>query len=226
VINPADLCALDDALRIKDSIGAEVTVVTVGESQDDDALREALAMGVDRGCLVSDPTLAACDALAIAYVLSRVAQREGPFDLVLTGVASADDGAGIVGPALAEFLGWPHIGNAYGLTLDGTRLKAAHQDGGPRTISLPLPALATIPPDANRPRLPNAARIVDVYSSGAIQILTATDLDLDPARLAATTEVRRSFAPDPLPRCEVMTGDAQDVTRALVARLRQWGFVA
>ena len=85
ILNPADACAVETALRLKETGGARVTVLTMGREKAEDMLRELIARGVDEACLVTDPAYAGSDTLATARVLHAAANRLGPFDLILTG---------------------------------------------------------------------------------------------------------------------------------------------
>ena len=116
--------------------GSTVTVVTLGPPSAEDTLREALAWGLERGVdidavHVCDPAFAGSDTLATAKALAATLQREGPFDLVLTGRNSLDADTGQVGPQLAELLDLPFLTGARYFALDGDRLdiRCEHDDG-------------------------------------------------------------------------------------------------
>ena len=107
-MSPYDEYAVELALERKDADPTTlVSVVTVGSARGRDALRQALAMGCDDATLVNAPE--DLPALDVAKALAAVAKEMKP-DIVLCGKQASDDDQGLVGPAIAEFLGWPHVG--------------------------------------------------------------------------------------------------------------------
>jgi len=106
ILNPYDEYAVEEALRIKEAHGGEVTAVCVGPRKAEDAVRKALAMGADNAVLVTDDALAGSDVQATAYALAE-ALKEVQWDLVLFGVRSTDGETGCVPAAVAERLGVP-----------------------------------------------------------------------------------------------------------------------
>ena len=107
-MNPYDEFGVEEALRIKEKLGGEVVVVGLGPKRVTEALRTALAMGADKGILISDPAAEGSDALATAKALAAAIKGLQP-DLIFTGQRGVDDDMGIVGAALAEYLGMPHF---------------------------------------------------------------------------------------------------------------------
>mgnify|MGYP005852172861 CR=1 FL=1 len=228
-VNAADLCALEDALKLKDEHQAEVIVLTLGGPQAEDALREALAMGADRAVLLSDRALEGSDAHGVSYALACAIGVIGNVDLVLTGVRSSDDGGGQVGPHIAEMLGLPQITSAYSLSVHGDRATAIQVfEDGARRLSVPLPAVVTIPEQSNRPRLAHVASIMNVYKEGSVEMWGVADISADAGRLGAEgtlTVVRRSFAPEPAVKGDILTGTAKEAAAALAACLRKRGLI-
>ncbi len=129
--------------------GATVTVFTLGPPTAADCLREAIAWGADHdvstvGFLITDPAFAGSDTLATARALAAALEREGPFDLVLTGRNSVDADTGQVGPELAQLLGLPFVTGARHLTLAENTLdiRAEHDDGWAQ-VRVALPAVVS-----------------------------------------------------------------------------------
>src|SRR3990172_6012393 len=85
IFNPEDLNALEEALRIKESHGGSVTVITMGPPKAADILREALYRGADDAVLITDKRAAASDTLATSYILAQAIKKTGSFDLVICG---------------------------------------------------------------------------------------------------------------------------------------------
>ena len=107
-LNPLDLHAVEEAVRIKERLGkeTEITVVSMGPRGAEKAVRSALAMGCDRGVLLSDRKFAGSDTLATARTLAAGLQKRGGFDLVLSGERATDGETGQVGPAVGRILGY------------------------------------------------------------------------------------------------------------------------
>lgn len=228
VTNRADLCALEWALALRDAHDAEVIALTLGTAGAEDVLREALAMGAQRGVLLCDECFVGCDAAAVSYVLAQAIRTIGDGDLVLAGARSSDDGGGQVGPHVAELLGWPQVTAAVALALaDGQAHAVKRFEEGERRISVALPAVITVEPGAATPRLAHAASIMNAYSA-ALTVWSAHDIAAEPARLgsqAALVVERRAFAPEAAEKGEVLTGTTRQATAALVARLRKRGLI-
>jgi electron transfer flavoprotein beta subunit len=182
VINPADLNALEEALRIKDQVGAYVTVCTMGPASSETMLRHVGAMGADRLCLISDTAFAGSDTYATARTLSYAVKRLGDFDLFLCGRRTIDGETGQVGPELAALLDIPCATNCVSIMFNNDAsmicrrmLEKAHE-----TWCLPLPALVTVYNSINAPRLPSILGLRHAKNL-AIMRLTAADLGLYPS---------------------------------------------
>src|SRR4249920_311947 len=115
-INPTDLNAVEEALRLKETQGGEVVLVSLGPEKAADSLRKALAMGADRAVLVTDPAAAGSDLLGASAALAKALEREGA-DLVLFGQASNDADGAVLWAAVAEHLRLPVVSQVAGLTI-------------------------------------------------------------------------------------------------------------
>jgi electron transfer flavoprotein beta subunit len=156
-VNPFDENAIEEALRLKEQgIAKEIVAVSFGTSANQDVLRHALAMGVDRAILVEADTV--LQPLAVAKLLKSVAEREQP-DLILLGKQAIDDDAGQVGQMLAALLQYPQATFASAIKQEGDQLTVTREvDGGTETLSITLPAVVTADLRLNDPRfvkLPN-----------------------------------------------------------------------
>ena len=109
VINPFDLYAIEEGLRLREAHGGTVTVLSMGPMQVIDSLREALSMGADEAVLLSDRAFAGADTLATAYTLSKGIEKIGSYDLIICGKQAIDGDTAQVGPELAEMLEIPHV---------------------------------------------------------------------------------------------------------------------
>jgi electron transfer flavoprotein beta subunit len=222
--NPADLCALEEALTIKEAQAAEVIALTLGDADAEDVLREALAVGADRAILLCDDAFAGCDAHGVSHALAGAVATIGGVDLVLTGDRSSDDGGGQVGAHIAEELGWAQLTAAHALDVAGGRATAVQVlEDGCRHVSVPLPAVVSVANVGSRPRLAHIASIMNAYRRSTVDTWSAADIRaaLPPAGGAALTVVRRTFAPDAHDKGDIIAGTPADAARSLVSRLRQ-----
>ena len=108
VINPYDEIAIEEAIRIKESHGGNVTVITIGQADAQNAIRTAMAMGVDRALLLDDPKAVGCGSLDTAKILAATIEKN-PYDLIIAGQRAVDDDSYVVGPAVAQYLEIPCI---------------------------------------------------------------------------------------------------------------------
>lgn len=159
VINPLDLHALETALRIKESNGALVTVISMGPLMAGDALREAIAMGADRAVLVSDRKFAGADTYATAKTLMKAVEKAGPFDLILAGEKATDGETGQVGPEIGAMFEIPvmsYVSDICDITENEIIIEREVEEGREKW-SVPFPTLLTVTKDVNEPRLPTLA---------------------------------------------------------------------
>jgi electron transfer flavoprotein alpha subunit len=159
IVNPFCLNALEEAIRLKEKIGASITAVSMGPLQAQEGLREALALGVDRAVMVSDRDMAGADTLATSYTLWRTIAKlaeTDPFDLILAGKVAIDGETGQVPPGLAVRFNIPIISNVTEIVNVDPASKtivAKHRfDDGIETVKAKLPAVLTITEEANKPR--------------------------------------------------------------------------
>lgn len=198
VVNPFDEYAIEEGLRLKESMGGEVTVLTMGPASAEDTMRKALAMGADRGILVTDPELRGTDWAGTCAVLAAALRRVS-FDLVLTGMESTDARSGIVPGGLAELLGVPVITYAARLHVnDGTICVNRQISGGYLEVETSLPAVVSVVKGVNEPRYPSLKGIMAAKRK-EIERLGLADLDLDPATVGLGGSKTAVTAADPRP---------------------------
>ena len=152
-INEPDNYAVEEAIQIASRVGGEVTVVTVGNDEDEEVLRRQMAMGAAHGVLLSDELFDSCDGRGIASVLKAFVAK-GKFDLVLTGV-QADAGGAQVGGMLAALLDYPFASLVNAIeVVDRKKLKISREvEGGTKEISeIDLPCVLSIQTGINEPR--------------------------------------------------------------------------
>jgi electron transfer flavoprotein beta subunit len=158
-ISPYDEYAIELALERKDADPATiVSVVTVGPARSRDALRQALAMGCDDATLVTAPDDLA--GLDVAKALAAVVKAKQP-DVVLCGKQASDDDLGLVGPAVAEVLGWPHVGMLTKVEpAEGGVELWREVEGGHEVWSAPLPVVGLVHKSEKEPRYPSLPGIM------------------------------------------------------------------
>ncbi len=160
VLNPYDEFAVEEALRIKEKQGGTVTIVSAGTDKAADAIRTALAMGADKGLLISDPALQNCDGLGIAKILAG-ALKTLKYDLVIAGQRAVDDDNYLVGSAVAELLNIPSISFVVKQEIADGKIRCERTvEGGKVTVEAPLPVLFTTQRGLNDPRYPSMQGIM------------------------------------------------------------------
>ena len=169
IINPYDLFALEEALRLRDRYGGEVTVVTMGPPMAEDALRKALTFGADRAVLLTDRFFAGSDTLATSYALATAIQKIGTLwgapQVVFTGKQTIDGDTAQVGPGVAKRLGLTQLTYVSRIgDVDATSGKIVVErraEGGVQRLQSRLPVLITMLDGTNEMRrgtLPDALR--------------------------------------------------------------------
>ena len=176
-LNPTDLNAVEEALRVKEAQGGEVMLLSLGPEKAVDSLRKALAMGADRAVLVSDEAAAGSDLLGTARALAAALEREAP-DLVLFGQASSDGDGSVLWAAVADRLHRPVISQVASLTVDAGSVTGKRQtEHGYDLISAPLPAVIGVSDAINEPRYPSLKGIMGAKSKPQ-ETLSVHDLGL------------------------------------------------
>jgi len=184
--NPFDEYALEEGLRQQEkNPDSAVTILCMGPATATETIRKALAMGGDRGVLITDPALAGSDAIGTARVLAAALVKIG-YDLVLFGNAAADAYGGVVPSAVAELLGKPLLSYASQLDLSlGSATIQRQAELGYNTVEAPLPALVSVVKSINEPRYPSMKGIM-ASKKKPLDTFSLADLDLDAATVGAS----------------------------------------
>jgi len=226
IINPEDKIAIEEAVRLKEEFGGEVTVISMGPPQAKDALVEAYAMGADKAILLSDKAFAGSDTWATAYTLSQAIKETGQFDLVFCGRQAIDGDTAQVGPQVAENLSIPQITYVKGVDIEDDEIIAKRQlEDGYSVIKTKLPALLTVIDGLNEPRYPSIKRIIDAYNKeDTIQTWTVEDFEVDKDKLgldASPTQVYDTFVPTRDHEPEILEGDVEEKVEKLIKKLKE-----
>jgi len=223
VINPLDRHAIEQALALRGAHGGTVTVLTMAPPDAEDQVNEALAMGCDRGCLLTDPAFAGADTLATSRVLAAAIRKLQACDLVFCGAWSADGSTGQVGPQVAELLGVPDFVGVVALDARDGRVRATcRTDDGDTIYEAEAPVVATFSREANVPRLATMRGIMQAAEAG-VERWTAADLDLAPETIGLTgspTQMLSVFTPPSGRKGEMLQGTPAEAADRLVERLR------
>jgi electron transfer flavoprotein beta subunit len=223
IMNPYDQHALEEAVRLKESHGGEVVVVTMGPPQAEEMLREAISCGADRAFLVSDRSFAGADTWATSYTLEHALKKIGNFDLILCGKQAIDGDTAQVGPGLATRLGIPYLtcvqkvreGTATGLIVERM------MDDGYDVVAVDYPALLTVVKDINQPRVPSLKGKMRAKKAEIVR-LNAEDIGADPVCIGlpgSPTKVVKVFPPEARSERSVLTGTLDEQLDQLVEKL-------
>ncbi len=157
IVNPLDLYGLELAIRLREShLAEEVVTLSMGPLKAEKAVREAIAMGCDRGVLITDKAFAGSDTWATSYVLAAAARKLGPFALIICGERATDGDTGQVGPGVAAFLDLPVVTYVSKVrSLQGGRMLCERLvEDGREVLEVELPAVITVVKEIGEPRLP------------------------------------------------------------------------
>lgn len=223
IVNPFDMHAVEAALQLKEKHGGTVTVITMGPPQATEALRECVALGADRGILVSDRAFGGADTLATSYTLASAVRKIGKFDLILCGMQAIDGDTAQVGPSMAEELKLGQVTFVNKIEIDGENVKLQReQDEGYEVVEAKLPLLMTVVRSINDPRFPNVKGIMKAKKA-TFDTFTAADLTVDPERLGlkgSPTKVSKIFSPPKRSNTVLIKGDnPQDAAKELISKL-------
>ncbi|UVK50109.1 electron transfer flavoprotein subunit beta/FixA family protein (plasmid) [Mesorhizobium sp. AR02] len=206
IINPYDLFALEEALRLRDAYGGEVTVLSMGPPMAEDSLRKALGYGADRAVLLTDRYFAGSDTLATSFALSqaiaKIGETFGPPDIVFTGKQTIDGDTAQVGPGIAKRLDLQqltYVAKIGSIDLAAREIEVERRcEGGTQMLKSRLPCLITVLEGTNEIR---RGSFEDALCAARSQIVKWTAVaagieDLTRCGLRGSpTVVKRVFAP-------------------------------
>ena len=221
MMNPACRAALDAALRLREAAGAgEITVVTMGPPAAEEVLREAIALGADRGVLLTDRRMAGGDTAVTSYTLARAIEAACPgFDLVLCGAATSDSETAQVGPQLAEELAIPGVAYVDEIEVAGRVARMRRiADSFLETLEMDLPGLITVTTGVHATRYVPLGGIQAAFAAADIATFDAASLGLDSERIGAkgsATRILNVYSPATRKDNIVLTGTPRGIVEQL-----------
>jgi electron transfer flavoprotein beta subunit len=207
-----DACAVEAAVRLKEQHGGEVTAITVGDDEAEAALRKAMAMGADAAVRI-DADQPPADPVDVARLIGAWASGRG-FDLVLTGVMAADDGFGVVGPALGAVLGTPHATMVIELEVEQDKAAVTREleEGLKERLAVRLPAVLSAQTGLAEPRYVSIMGIRKVRKI-PIEQVTPAELGVEPRNAIEPLGLSR---PPAGRQVELVEGSAAEIAERLV----------
>ena len=225
VMNPYCEFAVEEALRIKEKLGGQAILITMGSARAVEALRTGLAMGADRSIHLSDPAFTGADGFSTAKSLAEVIKKES-YDLILCGKQAVDDDMAQVGQMLAEMLNLPHVTLITKLEIAADKKKAKAErevDGGKEVIEVSLPAVFTCQKGLNEPRYASLPGIMKAKKKEVKPInLAALGLPGDQVGAAGSkVKILKYIAPPSRPPGKIVSGEIAEAAQKLVKLLRE-----
>lgn len=224
-MNPFDECAIEEALKIKEKVGGDVTLISLGPDSAKQTIRKGLAMGADSAIHLSDPAFANSDAFVVAKALSAAIKNTG-FDLILSGVQSEDGLNMQTGIMVAEFLGLPHVSIAtkFELFPDNKKAKVTRElEGGLlEDVEIDLPCVVTIQTGINIPRYPTLPNIMKARAK-EIKDLKISDVGFTENQVGVTGSHMKTikiYVPEKGGKADMIPGDEDQAARTLVRKLK------
>jgi electron transfer flavoprotein beta subunit len=229
ILNPYDHFALETALALKKKHGGLVTVISMGPSQAEEVVRLSLALGADKGILLSDKAFAGSDTWATSYSLAMGIKKLSKTDLIICGVMAIDGDTAQTGPGIAHQLHIPQITFCKDILVNANKLKANRLiEGGYELVETTLPALCTMAlPTDYEPVYPAFINISKAAEK-PFEIWGAEDISANPDYIGlegSPTQVDRVFAPPKRPPGKILRGTTSELVAKLVEILKEENFI-
>ncbi len=228
IMNPEDKHALEGALQLKETLGAKVTVISMGLPMAKATLREAICMGADEAILLTDRALGGADTLATSKALAGVIAKLD-YDLVFAGRQAIDGDTAQVGPEIAEHLNIPQVTYVQGVEAkgEGTLLVNRALEDGYEKIEIKTPCLLTAIEELNEARYMNVANIFST-NDDEIKVMSADDIDVDKAELGlkgSPTKVKKSMTKEVKGAGEVVNKPAKEAVTYVLGKLQEKHYI-
>lgn len=225
VLSPFDENAVEAALRIKDKLGAKVTILTMGNNLLRDIVKKPLAMGADELILLEDEAFEDGDSWSTTYALAEAIKKIGDYDIIFCGRQAADWDAGQVGLGIAELLGIQSVTLAKKVEIenDTARIEQVTEDGY-QVVEATLPALVTVTNELGQPRYTTIMGIMEANSKPQL-LWKPADIGVDPAKIGVNgrkSKLIKLYQPINESKCEIIEGEnPAESGRALADKLSE-----
>jgi electron transfer flavoprotein beta subunit len=225
IVNPFDMYAIEEAIRLKERFGGTTIVITMGPPQAKEALKTAISMGIDEAVLVSDRAFAGSDTWATSLTLASTIKKLGNIDLVVCGKQAMDGDTAQVGPGIAEHLQIPFVAYVKKVedVKDGKIRVQRLMEEGYDVIEMSLPALITVVKEINEPRIPGLKGLMRSKKIDP-KTMVATELSVNLNEIGlkgSPTLVTRIFSPQPKGKAEILSGVLEHQVETLITKLRE-----
>jgi electron transfer flavoprotein beta subunit len=225
VISTFDDYAVEAALRIKESRGGKITVISMGTNLQRDVVKKPLSMGADELVLLEDEAFAGSDSWSTASVLALAIRKIGSYDVILCGRQAADWDSGQVGSGIAQLLGLPIVSIARKIEVNDNRARVERViTDGYEVVEVALPALITLSNEHDEPRYPNVRGIMAAKKKEPV-VWKPSDIGLDSSQVGVAgrrIKLLKLFQPAHEGECEMIDGDSpSEMVEKLAVRLRE-----
>lgn len=221
-INECDEYSLEESLKLGETHGGEVAILTAGRQRAEKSIRKGLAMGADRGILIRDEEGQLNSPHAVALALAEVLKDE-EYDLILAGTQSDDWSYAQTGVLLAELLGLPHATIVMEIQADPSRKKVKAlremESGWFQWVELPMPSVVTVQAGISQVRYASLKGIMQAKKK-EIRTIDLKDLDVD-LNSVPQVEVLRVYFPEADKKAEILEGPTEVVVEQLVEKLKK-----
>ncbi|MEN8906570.1 MAG: electron transfer flavoprotein subunit beta/FixA family protein [Clostridiales bacterium] len=223
-INPFDVYAVEEGLKIKEKLGGNLTTISMGIKSAEKQLKETTALGVDNTVLLNDKLFAGSDTLATAYILSMGIKKLKTYDLIICGKQAIDGDTGHIGPSLAEKLNIPHLTCVKKIEEFNEKFLICQRmtENGYDVVKMYLPALITVVKDINKPRFPTLKGKMKARNS-ASTIWDAYDILANREKcglIGSPTKVLTTYIPKRKSKVEFINGTPKEQAQKLLDKLR------
>lgn len=225
IINPFDLYAIEEAVRLKEKYNASVTAITMGPPQAESALREAISLGIDNIILLSDRKFAGADTWATSLTLSAAIKKLGNVDLIFFGQQAIDGDTAQVGPGVAAHLDINQVCFISKISeINGTNVKLERlMEDGYDTLETQMPLAVSVVKEINTPRLPSLRGKKNARNA-ELTVWNAQDLELDEKSIGlngSPTQVVKIFSPQMTKQCEKYDVSPEETVEIIYRRIKE-----
>lgn len=229
IINPFDMYAIEEALRLREKHGGKITALSMGPPQAAEALKEAVSLGVDEVVLLSDRAFAGSDTWATSYTLSKGIKKIGTFDIIIAGKQAIDGDTAQVGPETADLLGIPFVAFIKKIESveNGKIIAERMMEEGFDVVETSLPIVMSVVKEINEPRLPSLKGKIKAKNF-KVTTWTAKDIGADDnlcGLKGSPTKVVRIFPPTPRGQREILSGTIDQQVEQVAKKLKEQALI-